>query len=216
MSCSKNWGLTCVRNYSPSAKSIDVATFYFGRDMDELNPDSRASRVERMIAVSREDSIQAPNILDDVRKLPSGIISMLDLANLTEEALESGFHIDMTSQNPGSESGWTKLIMLADGSEKRRGIFGRTCHQKRVCYMETDSESTMEFIPLAPEKMPKVLWAKVTEIPPSILAGILAENILDSEPQQTTLDEFADLGFEDQICLARVLALPGPSWEGCF
>ena len=45
MSCSKNWGLTCVRNYSPSAKSIDVATFYFGRDMDELNPDSRASRV---------------------------------------------------------------------------------------------------------------------------------------------------------------------------
>ncbi|MBD36342.1 MAG: hypothetical protein CL512_06195 [Actinobacteria bacterium] len=216
MSCTKNWELTCVRHYSPSAKSIDVATFYFGRDLDELTPESRATNIGRMVAVSREDSIETPDIRDDVRKLPSGIISMLDLANLTEEALEAGFHIEMTSVNPGPKSGWTKLIMLADGTEKRRGLFGRTGYQKRVCYMECDSEKTMEFIPLAPEAMPKIMWARVTEIPPAILAGILAESILDSEPQQTTLDEFADLGLEDVFCLARELALPGPSWDCCF
>ena len=33
--------------------------------------------------------------------------------------------------------------------------------------------------------------------------------------EQTTLDEFADLGFEDQICRARELVLPGPDWDGC-
>lgn len=217
MSCSKNWKLTCVRHYSPSAKNIDVATFYFGRDLDELTPESRASAMGKMVALSKEDSIETNDIgLADVRKLPSGIISMLDLADLTEEALESGFHVEMTSLNPGPKSGWTKLVKLAEGTEKRRGLFGRTGHQKRVCYMECDSENTMEFIPLSPEAMPKIMWARVTDIPPTILAGILAESILDSEPEQTTLDEFANLGFEDQVCRARELALPGPDWNCCF
>ena len=36
MGCNKDWSLSCVRHYSPSAKKIEVATFYFGRDLDEL------------------------------------------------------------------------------------------------------------------------------------------------------------------------------------
>ena len=216
MGCTKKWELTCVRNYSPSAKSIDVATFHFGRNLDELTPDSRASSMGRMMALSKEDSVEVPTILDDIRKLPSGIVSMLELAGLTEEALESGFHIKMTSLNPGPNSGWKKLVLLAEGSTKKRGIFGRTGLYNRFCYMECDSDNTVEFIPLSPEPMPNIIWAKVTEIPPAILAGILAEGILDSEPGQTTLDEFADLGFEDQCCRARELALPGPEWDCCF
>lgn len=216
MGCKKKWELTCVRHYSPSAKNIEVATFYFGRDLDELTPESRASSMGRMVALSKEDSIEVPNIIDDVRRLPSGIISMLEQANLTEEALESGFHIKMTSLNPGPNSGWTKLVLLAEGAAKIRSIFGRTGISNRYCYMECDSDNTVEFIPLAPEPMPNIIWAKVTEIPPAILAGILAEGILDSESGQTTLDEFADLGFEDQCCRARELALPGPEWDCCF
>ena len=93
MGSNKDWSLTLVRHYSPSAKRIDVATFYFGRDLDELSPGWRNSVAGRMISLSKEFSAEEEEALIDTRKLPSGLISMLDSANLTDTALESGFHI---------------------------------------------------------------------------------------------------------------------------
>jgi hypothetical protein len=49
-----------------------------------------------------------------------------------------------------------------------------------------------------------------------MLAGVIAEGMLSGpHSEQTTLDEFMDLGFEDQISRARGLVLPGPDWDGC-
>ena len=73
----------------------------------------------------------------------------------------------------------------------------------------------MEFVPLSPDGIPRVIWARVVELPSATLAGVISQGILCQNSEQTTLDEFSDLGFEDQICRARELVLPGPDWDGC-
>ena len=215
MGSNKDWSLTLVRHYRPSAKNIDVATFYFGRDLDELAPGWRNSVSGRMVSLSKEDSEEENQERMDTRKLPSGLISMLDSANLTDAALEMGFHVKMTSRKPSRDPSWVKLVMLAEGTAKRRGMFGRTRDFVQFCYVESGTENTMELVPLSPEPTPQKIWAKVTELPPATLAGVIAEGMLCPDQEQTTLDEFSDLGFEDQICRARELVLPGPDWDGC-
>ena len=215
MDSNKDWSLTLVRHYSPSAKRIEVATFYFGRDLDELAPGWRSSLAGRMVSLSKEVSAEEDKAPRDTRKLPSGLISMLDSANLTDTALESGFHVEMSSRKPSRDPMWAKFVMLAEGASRGRGMFGRRRESVRVSYAESGTENTMEFTPLFPGPMPSIVWARVIELPPAILAGVVAEGILCPDPEQTTLDEFADLGFEDQICRARELVLPGPDWDGC-
>ncbi len=215
MGSNKDWSLTLVRHYSPSAKKIDVATFYFGRDLDELSPGWRNSVAGRMVSLSMEDSVDDDQVRVLTRKLPSGLISMLDSSGLTEAALESGFHIEMSSRKPNRDPAWVRFVMLAEGTLRGRGMFGRSRNSVQICYMESGTENTMEFIPLFPEPMPKIIWARVTELPPPTLAGVIAEGILCPDSEQTTLDEFSDLGFEDQICRAKELVLPGPDWDGC-
>jgi hypothetical protein len=215
MGCKKDWSLSCVRHYSPSAKKIEVATFYFGRDLDELTPGWRSSIAGRMISLSKEETMPNEDQFADTRKLPSGLISMLESANLTEAALEAGFHVEMTSRNPGHDQSWTRLFMLAEGTSRGRGMFGRTRDSVQVCYVESEAGDTMEFIPLSPDPMPKAIWARVVDLPPAMLAGVISQGILCQDSEQTTLDEFSELGFEDQICQARELVLPGPDWDGC-
>ena len=215
MGFNKNWSLTLVRHYQPSAKKIDVATFYFGRDLDELSPGWRSSAAGRMLSLTKGDSVEDDHAGMDTRKLPSALISMLDSANLTDVALESGFHIEMSIHKPSRDPAWVKFQMLVEGTSKGRGMFGRTRHSVQNSYVESDSNLTMEFVPLVPEPMPTIIWAKVSELPPSTLAGVIAEGMLCPNSEQTTLDEFMDLGFEDQICRVRELVLPGPDWDGC-
>ena len=215
MGCNKDWSLSCVRHYSPSAKKIEVATFYFGRDMDELAPGWRNSVAGRMISLSKEEPTIEEDQLADTRKLPSGLISMLDAANLTDAALETGFHVEMTSRNPGNDPSWTRLVMLAEGTSRGKGMFGRSRDYVQVCYVGSETGDTMEFVPLSPDPMPKVVWARVVELPSEIVAGVVSQGILCQNSEQMILDEFWDLGFEDQICRARELVLPGPDWDGC-
>ena len=215
MGSNRDWSLSCVRHYSPSAKKIEVATFYFGRDLDELAPGWRSSVAGRLISLSNEESTIEDDQLADTRKLPSGLISMLDSANLTDEALEAGFHVEMTSRKPGHDSSWTRLVMLAEGMSRGRGMFGRTRDSIQVCYVESESGDTMEFVPLSPDGIRRGIWARVVELPSATLAGVISQGILCQNSEQTTLDEFSDLGFEDQICRARELVLPGPDWDGC-
>ena len=205
-----------VRHYSPCAKRINVATFYFGRDLDELSPEWRAMDMGRMLGISKEASPENNEREEEYRKLPEGLISLLDSSKLTETAMESGFHVEMSSVNPGRDSSWVKFVMLAEGTTRRRSYFGRKRDNIRVLYVEAGTENTMEFVPLMPDPMPRCIWVKVTELPDATLAGIIAEGMLSGpHSEQTTLDEFVDLGFEDQISRARELVLPGPDWDGC-
>ena len=216
MGSNKDWSLTLVRHYSSSAKRIEVATFYFGRDLDELAPGWAASDVGRLVSLSKEESAEDGEGRMDFRKLPSGLISLLDSAGLTDTALESGFQVEMSSRKPSRDPAWVKFVMLAEGTERRRSYFGRKRDSIRVSYVESGTENTMEFVPLSQDPMPRCIWARVTELPAATLAGVIAEGILSGpHSEQTTLDEFADLGFEDQISRARELVLPGPGCDGC-
>ena len=216
MGVNKDWSLTLVRHYSPSAKKIEVATFYFGRDMDELAPRWRTSAIDRLLSLTKDELAEGDQESRDFRKLPSGLISLLGAAGLTDTALESGFYVEMSIRKPSRDPAWVKFVMLAEGTSRSRGYFGRTHDTVRVSYVEDGTENTVEFVPLHSDPMPRCIWVKVTELPPAIMANVVAEEILSGpDSEQTTLDEFTDLGLEDQYCRARELALPGPDWDGC-
>ena len=170
----------------------------------------------QMMGLSREDVGEDEGSNPEYRKLPEGLISMLDSAELTDIAMESGFNVEMSSVKPSNDPSWTKFVMLAEGTTRHRGFFGRTMNSIRISYVEYGTGNTMEFVPLMPDPMPRSVWVRVTELPADILAGIISQGILSGpHSAQTTLLEFADLGFEDQISRARMLVLPGPDWDGC-
>lgn len=170
----------------------------------------------QMMGLSREDVGEDEGSNPEYRKLPEGLISMLDSAELTDIAMESGFNVEMSSVKPSNDPSWTKFVMLAEGTTRHRGFFGRTMNSIRISYVEYGTGNTMEFVPLMPDPMPRCVWVRVTELPADILAGVISQGILSGpHSEQTTLLEFADLGFEDQISRARMLVLPGPDWDGC-
>tara|TARA_B100000586_G_scaffold240259_1_gene192968 strand:- start:398 stop:925 length:528 start_codon:yes stop_codon:yes gene_type:complete len=170
----------------------------------------------RMLGLSREESQEENERETEYRKLPEGLISLLDSSELTDMAMESGFHVEMSSVKPGRDPSWVKFVMLAEGTARRRSYFGRKRDTTRVSYVESGTENTMELVPLTPDPMPRCIWVRVTELPAATLAGVIAEGMLSGpHSEQTTLDEFTDLGFEDQISRARELVLPGPDWDGC-
>ena len=214
----RHWNLSLVRKYSPTAKKIEVATFYFGRDLDELAPTGLPDVGARLLALSKRGAL-APNSDDlEVRRLPLGLISLLKKANLTEEALEVGFHVEMTIQNPGQDDSWSKFVAVAEATRWGRMRGGFRSDTLRATYVEGDTSNTLEFVSLDPwaEKMPPCIWMRAKELPDEILAGVIAEGILSHNIGfQTTLDEFMDLGFESTSCSARELPLPGPPPKGC-
>lgn len=214
----RNWNLSLVRKYSPTAKKIEVSTFYFGRDLDELAPTGPLDVGARLLAVSKGNTI-APNRADsEARSLPLGLISLLEKAVLTEEALEVGFHVEMTLLNPGQNDSWSKFVTVAEATRWDRSNLGFRMNSMRATYVESGTTDTLEFVSVDPwgEKMPTCIWVRVKELPDEILAGVIAEGILSHNIGfQTTLDEFMDLGFESTSCSARELPLPGPPPKGC-
>ena len=209
------WTLSLVRDYSPTAKKIEVATFYFGRDLDELVP--RPSSMGRLLALSKEEPSEDGDRNREVRKLPTGLISLLGSAGLTDNALEAGFLVEMTRSKPGHEASWVRFVKLAEGVARERSVFGGMGRCTRVAYIESGTTNSMEFVPLDPhEPMLPSIWVRVIELPDEMLAGVIAEEILSqSGGCQTTLDEFMDLEFETLQSRARVLVLPGPAPRGC-
>ena len=207
--------MSLVRDYSPTAKKIEAATFYFGRDLDELVP--RTSPMGRLLALSKEETSEDGYRNREVRKLPTGLISLLGSAGLTDNALEAGFLVEMTRSKPGLEASWVRFVRLAEGVAMERSVFGGRERCTRVAYVESGTTNSMEFVPLDPhEPMPPSIWARVTELPDEIMEGVIAEEILSqSGGSQTTLDEFMDLGLEKLHSRARVLVLPGPAPRGC-
>lgn len=207
---SRLWVVNAVRNYSPVEKKIDVATFFFGRNFDELKP-SEPRGISRLMSVSRNRKTTPESEMTNIRKLPSGLISLLENSNLTEEALEVGFQVQMTILNKEKENSWRKFVIMA---ECNRG-FG---YSIRANYVEIGTTNSVEFISIDPwaEKMPTCIWIRVTELPEETLAAVIAEGILSHTiGMQTTLDEFFDLDVESEFSNSLELPLPGPPWEGC-
>ena len=142
----------------------------------------------------------------DTMRLPSGLIQLVEdhPFNLYEEALETGFVVEMTRRGSRAR-GWTKFtssIQLTSGEPFRnpRGLYsneiGSTLEIQRVgC-------------PSDVLELPNVIWLRVAELPLRYIAWAFENEIL-SQPKsyQKTLDTWVNI----PVLVEKIptLVLPG-------
>ena len=178
------WELTIIRNGEQGdTEKIAHAEFRFGRRSGELD-DSPSMR------------------------LPSGLMTALAEAGLTEEALESGFVVDMRSGESDDE-GWrnftTAVSMTASCSHSG----------DRSLYVDSDG-STLEFIQVGPPwariGLPERVSLRVSELPLRTTAWAEENGILEGpEGEQMTLHQWVELPDECIPEELEELPMPGPS-----
>ena len=189
------WTLTVIRDYeSGTTDEIEEAKFAFGRTSTEMCDECRCRL-----------------------KLPSGLIHLLQRAKLREEALETGFMIEMTG-SPQKEDDWELCKFTISAMQPIPGI---GVGPVRGLYVVEDSESVFEMVdlapPCAPPSLPTKLWVRVSELPAPTLAWVLSKEYLDGgETEQLTLHAWTDFGDAkpkqaDEDGEDKALPLPGPS-----
>ena len=93
------WTLTVIRDYeSGTTDEIEEAKFAFGRTSTEMCDECRCRL-----------------------KLPSGLVHLLQRAKLREEALETGFMIEMTG-SPQKEDDWELSVFFFASDSSSSGI----------------------------------------------------------------------------------------------
>ena len=119
------------------------------------------------VAVVALTSAESDELEDEGRRsafLPSGIVYLLVRANLTSEALESGFVTEMCSY-PKSGEEWVCFERIVLGSI--HPPFGPTIAR----YAVEDGEDSVEMVQLmCGESLPMKLWLRVVELDPSTMA----------------------------------------------
>ena len=180
-----SWSLTHVRTgVCGSGDALDRALFAFGREHTEMH-------------------------IGDSLRLPTAVIEMIEEAGLGDEAMETGFVLEIRSKRPPpSRMGlWTELDLLfqREGANPFdvRGVYApsaRTSTAEMVCFCQT----------MRP--LPQRTWMRVLPLPDQTLAWFLDEGLLGRSARfQTTLHEFCDLGVDPPS--AEALPLPGPPFS---
>ena len=178
------WKLILIRDGSQDYTHVLCeANFKYGRTSEELE-------------------------LFDVKRLPSGLIQLVEEHpfNLYEEALETGFIVEMTRR--GSRGGgWMKftssLMMISNVPfEAPRGLYAN------------EIGSTLEFqrvgCPGSSEELPDTIWLRVKELPLNYVAWAFENGIFSSPGgHQTTLDSWLEL--PKLVNKVPLLVLPGES-----
>ena len=189
------WTLTVIRDYeSGTTDEIEEAKFAFGRTSTEMRDECRCRL-----------------------KLPSGLVHLLQRAKLSEEALETGFMIEMTG-SPQKEDDWELCKFTISAMQP---IPGMGVGPVRGLYVVEDSESVFEMVdlapPCAPPSLPTKLWVRVSELPAPTLAWVLSKEYLDGgDTEQMSLHAWFDFGDAkpkqaDEDGEDKALPLPGPS-----
>ena len=184
----QSWTLTAVRDFKSALdEDIEWEEFSYGRTSDELEEEDRRTAF-----------------------LPSGILYLLVSANLTSEALESGFVTEMCSY-PKSGDGWVCFERIVLSSI--HPPFGPTIAR----YAVEDGEDSVEMIQLrCGESLPKKIWLRVVELDPSTMAWLIDSNLsLGKTKDQSTLDDWCDIGevtrnARNKPWERKQLNLPGP------
>jgi len=194
----QSWTLTTVRDYA-SAKVNDItqAKFTYGRTAIELENEDRDSAM-----------------------LPSGLIHLLSRAELTREALESGFTTEFSARSQRGED-WVCFERTAVSTRRIPGLpFGPTM----AFYVVEDGEDYFEMVELCGPKegssLPSRIWLRVTEMDPTRLAWVIDSDLLKAEDgHQMKLDHWMEI--DDGLMTRkgeepwkrRALPLPGPPHE---
>ena len=182
----KIWSLTVIRDGKQDYTHVLCdANFKYGRTAEELS-------------------------VFDVKRLPSGLIQLVEEHpfNLYEEALETGFVVEMTKY--GSKmGGWMKFtaaikMTSLNPLESPRGLYSN------------EIGSTIQFMrvgcPNDSTKLPNVIWIRVKELPLNYLAWACDNGVLTgADSYQMKLDAWTDLPLLDNPEQIPTLILPGPS-----
>ena len=130
---------------------------------------------------------------------------------MVEQALESGFVVEMCSAPQHRDEGWSCFPLAMIGKDEGRLPFTI----ERGVYVDEESTSSVEMIhvnPCCPSKLPPTVWVRVIELPEHTLAWVLDSGLLATEGGvQTRLHDFFDIGSApEQADPTNTLPLPGP------
>ena len=181
------WTVTLVPDVDdPNFGDIDRTAFHYGRTHDEI-----------------EQPAPLP--------LPTGLRHVLKESEMAEQALESGFVIEMCSAPQDRDEGWSCFPLAMIGKDENRLPFTI----ERGVYVDEESTSSVEMIhvnPCCPSKLPDTVWVRTVELPEHTLAWVLDSGLLATEDGvQTSLHDFFDIGSAPkQAEPIDALPLPGP------
>ena len=146
---------------------LEDATFAFGRTAEEVKRHPKA-------------------------RMPTGLVNLLRRSNLMEDALETGFHLEISSR-PKSQENWFKFEQVLAVEPKSHCPMGTSM---RGIFSVFDGFDTFELgtFPWS-ESMPSQLWVRASLLDDSALAWVLSQKkILSGDMnQQMNLHDFTEL-----------------------
>ena len=181
------WTVTLVPDVDDANfGDIDRTAFRYGRTHDEI-----------------EQPASMP--------LPTGLRHVLKESEMVEQALESGFVVEMCSAPQDRNEGWFRFPLAMIGRNEDSLPFTI----EHGVYVDEEGASSMEMIhvnPCRPSKLPPTVWVRVVELPEHTLAWVLDSGLLATEGGvQTSLHDFFDIGSApEQAEPTNTLPLPGP------
>ena len=178
------WNLTLVRSggYTKNDE-LEDATFAFGRTTEEVKrfPKSR---------------------------IPTGLVNLLRRTDLQDEALETGFFLEISSSTINQEN-WFKFEQIITASPKCECPMGTSL---RGVFSVADGFDTFELgtFPWS-ESMPNQLWIKVSPLDEPTLAWALSQDkiLCGDLNQQMNLHDFCELEISNPKPV-EYLRLPPP------
>ncbi len=183
------WTLTVLRNGGQGpVRDLEEAEFRFGRRNRELE--------------------EAP-----LRRLSTGMSSLVWSSGIEDDAMETGFTIEMGG-TPGHGKGWRAFAMLA-GNESWESM-RRT---PRSVYASSELEGAVEFADVGSpcsfyNQLPPRIWIRVTPLTMPIIAWAITNGIYSCpKGDQRTLHHWCDLSSVRPRDQVKILVLPGPPHE---
>ena len=187
------WTLNAFRNGEQGlVRSLEDAEFRFGRTGDEA-------------------------LEFGIRILPTGLVSLIKQRGLEEEALESGFSLEICRiPNPNKE--WINFEKLIGDD-----AVGPNWENPRSVYASSELEGTVEFVKVGNpctgfKEIPSKLWIRAKTLTMPLISWAMSNNIFSCpKGDQRTLHDWLELNSDIPKNKSKVMALPGPSdWNYTF
>ncbi len=143
------------------------------------------------------------------RTLSRGLISLLEGSGHADEAMESGFVVEMR-RSPTHVTGWRPFTMLAGHLSWSPG-----CGNPRSAYALDDGNETVELVDTSVcsfhNQLPTRIWIRVAPLTLPTIAWALSSGVYACpEGDQRTLNDWVDLSHFPAPKKAKELVLPGP------
>ena len=187
------WTLVTFRNGEQGpVRSLEEAEFRFGRTHKEVSEFG-------------------------IRSLPTGIISLIVHSGLEEEALETGFSLEI-SRKPILNGGWVSFSKLAGDDS-----VGPNWENPRSVFASPELEGTFELVNIGNpcsgyNPTPSKVSIRVRPLTMPLIAWAMSNDIFSCpKGDQRTLHDWVELTSKAPENMPKKLALPGHSnWNYTF